>query len=368
MGLKEEILDRSSKIYRDAYQMSIGELMNLYKDGELDIHPEFQRVFRWNNFQKTRLIESIMLNIPIPSIFVSQDEQGIWDVVDGVQRLSTIFQFVGIYKDEDGKIIPPLVLDKTDYLPSFEGMMWENEDSNKSFSKEQQIAFKRSRIDVIIVKKESDSNTKYELFQRLNTGGSLLSDQEVRNCLMIMTNREFYLFISELSNNIGFKESVAITDRKEDEQFRMELILRLLIASTVNLNEMESYTDLKELLDKETIKLIEKFKKNDYEEISNRFNRTFTYLNNLLGDGAFKKYVDDKPKGAFLVASFQGIATGIYNNIDTVEKLDKVTLLEKIKGFYEEDIYKNNMEKGVRAVPRFKELSLLGKEYFKNEN
>ena len=69
-----------------------------------------------------------------------------------------------------------------------------------------------------------------------------------------------------------------------------------------------------------------------------------------------------------MVASFQGIATGIYNNIDTVEKLDKVTLLEKIKGFYEEDIYKNNMEKGVRAVPRFKELSLLGKEYFKNEN
>ena len=103
MSLQQEIEEKASKIFRDSYQMSIGELLNLYRDGELDIHPEFQRVFRWNDFQKTKLIESIMLNIPIPPIFVSQNEKGIWDVVDGVQRLSTIFQFVGLLKDEEGK-------------------------------------------------------------------------------------------------------------------------------------------------------------------------------------------------------------------------------------------------------------------------
>lgn len=84
--LEDEIKEKSSKIFRDAYQMSIGELMNIYRDGEMDIHPEFQRVFRWTSYQKTKLIESIMLNIPIPSIFVSQNEEGIWDVIDGVQR------------------------------------------------------------------------------------------------------------------------------------------------------------------------------------------------------------------------------------------------------------------------------------------
>ena len=63
MSLQDEIVERSSKIFRDAYQMSIGELINIYKDGEMDIHPEFQRVFRWSESQKTRLIESIMLNI-----------------------------------------------------------------------------------------------------------------------------------------------------------------------------------------------------------------------------------------------------------------------------------------------------------------
>ena len=192
MSLQDEIIEKSSKIYRDSYQMSIGELINLYRDGEMDIHPEFQRVFRWSDAQKTRLIESIMLNIPIPSIFVSQNEQGVWDVIDGVQRLSTIFQFVGFFKDDAGVKLAPLKLLKTDYLPSFEDMLWDNkENPEKSFNKEQQLAFKRSRIDVIIVKKESDPNTKYELFQRLNTGGTSLSDQEVRNCLIIMTNRDF---------------------------------------------------------------------------------------------------------------------------------------------------------------------------------
>lgn len=65
MSLQEEITKKSSEIYREAYQMSIGELINLYRDGELDIHPEFQRVFRWSDYQKTKLIESIMLNIPM---------------------------------------------------------------------------------------------------------------------------------------------------------------------------------------------------------------------------------------------------------------------------------------------------------------
>lgn len=77
MSLQDEIIERSSKIFRDAYQMSIGELINIYKDREMDIHPEFQRVFRWSETQKTRLIESIMSNIPIPSIFVSQNDEGI---------------------------------------------------------------------------------------------------------------------------------------------------------------------------------------------------------------------------------------------------------------------------------------------------
>lgn len=369
MSLQDEIIERSSKIFRDAYQMSIGELINIYKDGEMDIHPEFQRVFRWSEPQKTRLIESIMLNIPIPSIFVSQNDEGVWDVIDGVQRLSTIFQFVGVFKDEDGNLMDPLILQKTDYLPSFEGMMWNNEaDAEKSFTKDQQLAFKRARIDIIIVKKESDPNTKYELFQRLNTGGSKLSDQEVRNCLMIMTNRDFYVFLDRLSKNTDFNECITITDRKEDEQFKLELILRLLISLNINLEVTNKYYDLKELLDRETINMIDTIQKNEYVTIENKFNRTFKLLNKVLGEDSFKKYTEDRHKGAFLVAAYQGIASGIYYNIDNVELWSDEKLVSKIQRFYDEEMYIESTKKGARAVPRFRDLTNLGKEFFGNEN
>ena len=365
MSLQDEITARSSKIFRESYQMSIGELINLYKDGEMDIHPEFQRVFRWSEYQKTRLIESIMLNIPIPSIFVSQNEDGVWDVIDGVQRLSTIFQFVGVFKDENDNLLPPLTLQKTDYLPSFAGVQWNNQSKELSFTKEQQLFFKRSRMDIIIMKKESDPNTKYELFQRLNTGGSLLSDQEVRNCLMIMTNKSFYEFVTELEMNESYRNCLPISDRKTDEQYRMELLLRLLITEHIDWSKISQYQEFSELLDKETIFLCEK--ELNSTSIKERFTSTFSLLYGLLGENSFKKYNNDKFQGPVLASAFQVIATGVFYNITDILNLEKRNdwLKDKIQNVYSEDTFISNTVPGVRAIPRYKDLSEFGIKYFK---
>jgi hypothetical protein len=122
--LSSDVESKAKEIHTDAYPMSIGELISLYRDKEIDIHPEFQRFFRWSSLQKSRFIESILLGIPIPSVFVAQREDGVWDVVDGVQRLSTIFEFTGILMYDAGKPYPPLSLTATDYLPHLEGMVW----------------------------------------------------------------------------------------------------------------------------------------------------------------------------------------------------------------------------------------------------
>jgi len=228
MALQDEILKQSATIKTDSYQMSIGELLNLYRDRELDVHPEFQRVFRWTDTQKTRLIESILLGIPIPPIFVAQRTDGVWDVVDGVQRLSTIFQFVGELKDENGKAVSPLVLEKTKFLPSLEGYTWSGD---KPFAKEHQLYIKRAKIDVNIVLKESDEKSKYELFMRLNTGGSALTAQEVRNCLMIMAYPEAYEWINSLSEVADFTSAVSLSDNDVQEQYPMELVTRFLLTA-----------------------------------------------------------------------------------------------------------------------------------------
>jgi len=74
MTLSEQVESKRKEIHSDAYPMSIGEIINLYLDKELDIHPEFQRIYRWTDVQKSRLIESILLGIPLPSFFVAQRE------------------------------------------------------------------------------------------------------------------------------------------------------------------------------------------------------------------------------------------------------------------------------------------------------
>lgn len=100
MTLLNEVQVARKKVVADGYDMSLGELINLYRDDELRIDPVFQRLFRWDDERKTRFLESILLGIPFPPIFVYQDENGVWELIDGLQRLSTIFQLTGDLKGE----------------------------------------------------------------------------------------------------------------------------------------------------------------------------------------------------------------------------------------------------------------------------
>lgn len=236
MSLIDEINAKSKEVSTDKYSMSIGEIISMYSEGDLDIHPEFQRFYRWTISQKTRLIESFLLNIPVPSIFVSQREDGVWDVVDGLQRLSTIFQFVGIYRDADEQILPPLKLEGTDMLPSLEGKYYDKKDDEEnSFPPEVRRYLKRTKIDFVIIKKESDETSKYEIFQRLNTGGTSLSDQEVRNCLMVMENSNKFNILQNLSTDTHFINTLRLSDKNFEERYDLELVTRFVCLRTENI-------------------------------------------------------------------------------------------------------------------------------------
>ena len=93
--LNEKIESAQRLVKTDAYQLSIGEIVNMYRDGEFFINPDFQRLFRWEIGQKAKFIESLLLGIPIPSIFVFEKEDSTWELIDGLQRISTILEFMG---------------------------------------------------------------------------------------------------------------------------------------------------------------------------------------------------------------------------------------------------------------------------------
>lgn len=367
MALKEEIAAKRKEIIVDSYPMSIGEIMNLYKDQELDVHPEFQRFFRWDDEQKTKLIESILLGIPIPPVFVAQRINGKWDVIDGQQRLSTILQFTKLLKKDDGTDYDPLVLQATKFLPSLDGVKWED---NHLFPNDQKITFKREKISFTIIKETTDSDeAKYEMFQRLNTGGTHLSPQELRNCLLIMINRDFYLQINEMNENINFRNCITLTDSRSEERYDLEMIVRYLLYTKFDHQFLESLNKSRnmDIFLTEELEKIAKDPSYPLQENINKFYRIFNLLNETLGENTFKRYKCNKFTGGTLLSSFEAIIPGIFLNINYWEH-NKTLLKEKIENLYSHHSYELAMRRGTRALDRMSQLILFSREWFINAN
>ena len=160
--LIEKINDKRKDMKPDRADMTFGEIINMYKDNEIIISPEFQRAFRWDEERQTRFIESLLLEIPIPPIFVAETNDGVWELVDGLQRLSTILSFFGMLKIEDKN---NLVLTKGTLIEDLEGF------TINTLPERYILSLKRSVCRVEIIRYDSDIEMRYELFNRLNTGG-----------------------------------------------------------------------------------------------------------------------------------------------------------------------------------------------------
>jgi hypothetical protein len=125
MSLEKEIEDARRKVNTDQYAMSIGEIVTMYEKKEFVINPSFQRLFRWEDHQKSKFIESILLGIPIPPVFVFETDKAQWELIDGLQRLSTILEFMGLLlAPKTNKPVDASSLSATNHLPSLNGAQW----------------------------------------------------------------------------------------------------------------------------------------------------------------------------------------------------------------------------------------------------
>ena len=364
-SLLERVKEQSKTIATDSYSMSVGELLGMYKEKELILRPEFQRFFRWSDAQKSRLIESVLLGIPLPSIFVSQKDDGRWEVIDGLQRLSTLFETAGELRREDDTLFPPLRLSKTRYLPEMKGLIWKSEDDNEIPS-EIRLRIKRSRLDVNIVLDKSDDTAKYELFQRLNTGGSKAVDQEVRNALLLMNNPEFFAWMERLSKNEDFLNCAPMSDRALEEQFALELVTRFVVLHD---SAAEQLRNIGELGDYLTDAVIRRSSDGmfDKEKVGTSFRRTFNWLNSNLGQDSFKKYYkdQDKAKGGLLVSIYEVIALGIgYHASNPEYELDYAKLKSVHRELPGMPNFKTASGSGISGTTRLPKTVKLGRQLF----
>lgn len=383
--LKEEIDNDRKRLTADRMDISFGEIVNLYKDNELIIRPEYQRLYRWNSTQKTALIESILLAIPIPPIFVSEDENGVWEVIDGLQRITTFISFFGELKD-DFSIMPKFEKDGDEYLDYQENLVLfddleniENSESNgnkwtleagsiieslegfniDSLPTALKINLKRAVCRVEILRGQSNSEMKYELFKRLNSGGSKLTPQEIRNAIYRGIDTRINNLLGELSQNQNFIEMTNLSKRKKSELYDQELVLRFL----AYFNQIDDINDNTEIFLNKFMEKTVKSNNYDYEAMRQLFKRTLELIKSKVinYDEVFSNH-----RNFFVPAFYEGVMIGLAQNINIYENNSEL-LEQKINELKKDETFKNYSGSASNSKSRIKKRLQRANEIFANQ-
>lgn len=371
--LAEEIADAKRLVKTDAYQMSIGEIVSMYDNHEIIVNPEFQRLFRWNISQKSRLIESLLLGIPLPSIFVFEKEDGSWELIDGLQRVSTILEFMGKLRNPDGRLQPPSILEATKYLSSLHNAVWEKSERIPGVplgeqreidgveNKTHQLAIRRARMGVEILKRPSDDQTKFDLFQRLNAGGTQANPQELRNCIMLMVNGDYYRAIKIAAEQQPFQTVTSVTEDQIERQRHMELAVRFLVHAFV---PYDGTLDVEEYIDEGIVQLAGA---SDGVAAANLLNSTFALLNAVAGKDTLRRFENGHHAGKVGLVGVEGIAVGVAKNLDAILALPEPLnfVRDKIQNFWAQPQTLNLTSPGLRGTIRIQRTVPFGEVWFR---
>jgi len=202
----------------DSYDLSVRQLMEMFQNKELYVPPEYQRQFVWGAGRESQLVESVLLGIPIPNLFMATNKDATWEVVDGVQRLSSIAHFIGnadLLKKVKKEL--PLKIVGLEKLSGMNGMIF------NELPKTMQLQFMTRPLRLTVLNDKSDLDVRFDLFERLNTGGISLTNQEIRNCVF---RGPFNDDLRELAKDNNFKKSIHLKPKDKDNGMSEELILR----------------------------------------------------------------------------------------------------------------------------------------------
>lgn len=298
--IQEQIDKNRRSVAFDSYDITVRQLFDMISEDLIDVAPEYQRHFVWDETRQSQLIESIFLGIPVPSLFMATNKDSSWEVIDGVQRLTTIVNFVGDDKTikKVNKSCVKLTLAGLEKLDSLNGERYEN------LPKSMQNMFLTRPIRVTVLNDRSDFALRYDLFERLNTGGVSLHPQEIRNCVYL---GEFNDFIQQCSENSDFKNVVKLTKNAERTGNLEELVLKFFAYYESRNMFVHSVKDfLNEYMAEKTTA----FK--NRAEFKKLFDKTFKTLNQLLPEGI----VRGNRKNITPLVLYEAIAIGVADALD----------------------------------------------------
>jgi uncharacterized protein with ParB-like and HNH nuclease domain len=217
--LQNQLEDERRLVSFDSYDMTVRQIFDMFTEGAIFVPPEYQRQFVWDADREAVLIESILLGIPVPSLFMATNKDSTWEIVDGVQRLSTIAHFI----DPSDSFLKAINRKGSLKIANLEKLTELNGFTFADLPKSMQLMFMTRPIRVTVLNDKSDMSVRFDLFERLNTGGVLLTNQEIRNCIF---RGVFNQNLKKLSKLPDFATAVRLKDAAHQNGMVEEYVLR----------------------------------------------------------------------------------------------------------------------------------------------
>ena len=270
------LVNSRDRIISEFSRIPLNSILSLYEKSYFKLDPEYQRHLKWSDAQKSKLIESLILNIPIPPVFLYEYSLSKTEVMDGIQRISAIIDFL---------------LNKY----NLKDLLFLHELNGKKFSEldeDSQNSITRRHLSAIIILNESSNNPIKEkqikrlIFERLNTGGVLLTSQEVRHAIY---PGKFLDVCIELSKDESFKKLWDIDNNKRgalDRKYE-ELVLRFFALRSISTFHAEN-RNIEDLLDR-YLYFANLLSDDEINKLVNLFKNTMSMILNTLGIDAFQK-------------------------------------------------------------------------------
>lgn len=273
----------------------VAQIVSRIDHGEIDLAPDFQRMAGiWSNGRKSRLLESLLLRIPIPVFYVAANENERWEVVDGLQRTSTIYDYV---KDR-------FRLTQLEYLTKLNGCFY------KELPRQMQRRISETQLVVNVIEPGTPEEVMFNIFRRINTGGMTLSGQEIRHALHPGPVRDY---LKDLSNSEEFLEATGGSIKKERMADR-ECVLRFL-AFHVEPWEEYSENSLDGYLGT-TMEKINRMEDRQRSDLFADFKKAMRGAYDIFGSDAFRKRSDSNRRRQINKALFEAWSIGLARRTD----------------------------------------------------
>jgi hypothetical protein len=268
-----EIAPDRRRVKTDKRDLPVETVYGWVSRGKINPQPDFQRYYVWNNTKASRLIESLLLDIPIPVVYVAEESTKTYSVVDGQQRITSISSFIS-GKFPDGK---DFTLSGLQVLTEINGKLY------RQLSPEMQEAILNATIRLIIIEQESQSDVKFEVFERLNLGAEKLNDQELRNSVY---RGKYNVLLRELALN-PYMLKIMGADQPHKRMLDRQLILRF-FAMWRN-THLKYKAPMKRFLNQE----MEKHRDPDERELNEMravFDKSIEMAYTVFGTNAFRRF------------------------------------------------------------------------------